>query len=223
MNGVSLPPFRVVQWILGSVILAVLLLVAYGNLVGNREASLRLAESRNLQQWGIALNLYLIENENQLPDVGSTPVSADQKRAWYNVLPPYVSETPLAELPPGERPRPGVPSFWIRPSSKPVKIWDPEVFFFNYGMNRFLQPVEGTRSFRIFEINFPGNVIFLAPVSDYSPAATPDAVDFGKDPKTGPAVLFCGGHVQPVPRDVLLATETLAAPTSPSSLSWFRQ
>lgn len=224
MRGSLLPPFRMVQWVLGGVILIVLGLVAYSNFVRSGQAGLRSAELRNLQQWGIALNLYLIDNENQLPEVGATPVSADQTRAWYNVLPPYISQTPLASLPEGERPRPGVPSLWVRPTTKPVKIWDPTVFYFDYAMNAFLQPQAGTRSFRIYEISFPGSVLFLVPVGGYSPGAKPEDVVFDKTEKPPVArVLFCDGHVQTVPRVVLDSPESRAVPSSGTSVSWYEK
>src|SRR5690242_5174151 len=131
--------------IIAAVILIVLGVVVYTITAKNAGEAQRVASFRNMQQWGIALNLYLIDNENQLPEVGRDPITPEQKKAWYNALPPYISQKSLADLPPGERPRPGVPSLWIDPATKPEKSWDPGVFFFNYGMNKYLQPEEGTR------------------------------------------------------------------------------
>jgi prepilin-type processing-associated H-X9-DG protein len=185
--------------------------------------------ARNLQQWGIALNLYLIDNENQLPEVGSTPIESSQKNAWYNALPEYLSMTPLADLPPGKRPQPGVPSFWIDPTSKKPRVWDPNVFYFNYAMNRYLQPQADVRSFRINELNYPGNVVFLTEVNDYEPAATPETVAFlhGKRPGSPSAVanvLFCDGHVAPVTRSVLVDDpEARTAAAAEKGVSWFQQ
>lgn len=218
-----LPGFGITRIAIAIVIVAVFSLVVYANLASRRSADERVAEARTLQQWGIALNLYLIENENQLPSVGTTPVTPEQKNAWFNVLPPYISETPLADLPAGQRPRPGVPSIWIRPGSKPVKIWDTEQFYFNHGMNRALQPVADVRSFRIFEIPFPGNVVFLAPVAGYDPWSEQTTLASPKDPKVTVPILFCDGHVQPVPVATLQAPDSLAAPTSSEAVSWFQQ
>jgi len=188
-----------------------------------------IASARNLQQWGIALNLYLIDNENQLPEVGATPIDAKQEKAWYNALPTYLSQTPLAELPVGQRPKPGVPSLWIDPTSKAPRVWDPEQFYFNYAMNRFLQPQENVRSFKINELNFPGNVVFLTEVNDYEPVVTPETVAFthGSHPTSPGAianVLFCDGHVAPVTRSVLVDNpDTRAAATAATGVSWFEQ
>jgi len=184
------------------------------------QESHRVSSLRNLQQWGIALNLYLIENGNELPEVGRTPVTPDQTKAWFNALPPYLSESPLAALQPGERPRPGVPSLWIRPESKPVKIWDPGVFFFNYGMNTALQPEEGKRSFRIYELRFPGSVIFLVPTSEFSPGASVETTVFSE---AGEAhILFCDGHAEAVPQSKLQDPSALSAASAEQGVSWFR-
>jgi len=208
--------------VLGAVLLAIFLKQQAG--------AIRLASSRNLQQWGIALNLHLIDNENQLPEVGEDPVTPEQTSAWFNALPPYISQPPLASLPPGQRPRPGVPSLWIDPASQPVKAWDPGVFYFNYGMNKFLQPLADTRSFRIYEITHPGHIIFLAEVAGYTPGIGPDEVifDVGGRRSNRPAaqthVLFCDGHVELVTRqNLVLDPVARTAAAAETGISWFEK
>jgi hypothetical protein len=183
--------------------------------------------ARNLQQWGIALNLYLIENENQLPTCGNNPVDDDQTAAWYNSLPVYLGQTPLAELPAGSRPTPGQPSLWIDPATKETRTWDDTVFYFNYGMNRFLQPDPALRPFKIYEIDYPGNVVFLTEVDGYEPVATPDTVVFRRGPAAPTAtalVLFCDGHVAPVTRGALVDDPaSREAATAETGVSWFEK
>lgn len=185
------------------------------------------ASARNLEQWGIALNLYLIDNGNQLPEVGGEPITAAQSKAWYNALPPYLNQTPLAELPVGQRPRPGVPSLWIDPALNPVRTWDDEQFYFNYGMNRSLQPQAGVRSFKINELSYPGNVVFLAEVEGFDPDVTPETVAFrhGHVKKTAATaqVLFCDGHVAAITRTVLTSEDALTAAAAEKGVSWFQQ
>ncbi len=216
--------------IVGFAILVVLAVVLAAILMKQKAEAKRVASSRNLQQWGIALNLYLIDNENQLPDADAEPVTPEQKKAWYNALPPYISQTPLADLPEGRRPRPGVPSLWIDPASREARVWDPSVFFFNYGMNKSLQPLEGTRSFRIYEINFPANVVFMTETEGYSPAITPENVVFRHggvrpaSPKAEAHVLFCDGHAQPVTRQQLVNDpNALSASAAETGVSWFQK
>ncbi len=220
MNGLNLPSLRTIRLAASALVLVGLAVTFFSLRARQNQEGQRVASLRNLQQWGIALNLYLIENGNELPEVGRTAITPEQTKAWFNVLPPYLSESPLADLPPGQRPRPGVPSLWIRPESKPVKIWDPEVFFFNYGMNSALQPEEGKRSFRIYELRFPGSVIFLVPTSDFSPGASVETTVFSaaKDAH----VLFCDGHVEAVPQSKLQDPSALAADAAGEGPSWFR-
>lgn len=218
------------RWVVLAAVVATLAAVGYATIAKSGEDAKKIGSARNLQQWGIALNLYLIDNENQLPEVGSLPIVPDQELAWYNALPPYISQPALAEIPPGERPRPGEASLWIDPSTKPVRAWDPEVFYFHYGMNEALQPDPGVRSFRIYEVPHPGNVIFLAEVDSYTPAAEPGDVAFRhgasnpSSPKASAHILFCDGHVQSVPRAVLLDDpRTLTAAAAEDGISWFKE
>ncbi|MGH8048391.1 MAG: hypothetical protein ACREKL_14200 [Chthoniobacterales bacterium] len=197
--------------------------------IGRGEQASGTASMHNLKQWGIALTIYLNDHENQLPEVGKTPIEASQENAWYNALPPYIGQTPLAEMPPDDRPRPGVPSIWIDPVLKPVRVWDPQTFYFNYAMNQALQPQGDVRSFKINELNYPGNIVFLAEVDGYDPSVTPDTVAFrhgGKStsPTATANVLFCDGHVAPVTRAVLVddpASRTAAE--AEHGVSWFEQ
>ncbi|MCX7869888.1 MAG: hypothetical protein N2322_08065, partial [Terrimicrobiaceae bacterium] len=208
----------------------VLAAVSIGAFAKRGEDARRVGSARNLQQWGIALNLFLMDHNNQLPEVGKAPVKPEQKNAWFNALPPYISKPSLADIPPGERPRPGVPSLWIDPSTRPVRSWDPEVFYFNYGMNAALQPDPSSRSFRIFEIPYPGNVVFMAEKDGYSPEVTPSSVAFRhggvkpQSPRATAHVLFCDGHVQAVPRSVLVEDPAaLKASSAAEGLSWFME
>jgi prepilin-type processing-associated H-X9-DG protein len=204
-----------------------LLVTAIVWLLGRGRDAAGAASAQNLRQWGIALNLYLIDNENQLPEVGSAPVDANQTKAWYDALPPYLGQTSLAELPAGQRPRPGAPSLWIDPAVKPARVWDPEVFYFNYAMNRALQPQAGVRSFKINELNAPGNVVFLAEVDGYDPDVTPETVAFRHGRTKSAAaiaqVLFCDGHVAPVTRAVLASDDALTAAAAEHGVSWFQK
>ena len=216
------------EWALGGVILLILGLVL-ALVWGQQRSNAREASAlRNLQQWGIALNLYLIDNDNDLPLVGAVPVDSAQSLAWFNALPPYLSRPPLATLPPGQRPRPGVESFWVSPATQPVRAWDDAVFYFGYGMNRFLQPDPELRSFRIHELERPGQVIFLSEKAGYDPALTPENIlspwGTGADPAS--LVLFCDGHVEKVPRNVLVEDpQTLSVRNleTEGGLSWFKE
>jgi len=214
-----------------AVSVAVIALAAFGvSWFLSRGSAANAAQSaRILQQWGIALNLYLIDNQNQLPEPGVTPVSRDQTSAWYNALPPYIGQKSLADLPAGSRPQPGVPSLWIVPGDRVPRAWDPEVFYFNYAMNQFLQPNAEVRSFRIYEIDNPQNVVFMTEVDQYESGVTPSRVTFrfgagGRSPRGVANVLFCDGHVEPVTRAVLVDDPaSRLADSAAEGVSWFEE
>lgn len=208
--------------ILAVIVALLLALAAFGWQQSRQRDASGLAGARNLQQWGIALNLYLIDNDNHLPSVGGDPISPKQESAWYNALPPYLSQTPLANLSEEQRPRPGDASLWIDPGTKAPRIWDSSVFFFHYGMNRYLQPDKNLRSYKVNELGRPGNVVFLTEVDGYEPFAIPDTVTFRHG--TTANVLFCDGHVAPVTRAVLVDDPlTLLSSTAEEGVSWFAE
>lgn len=206
-----------------------LIVAGIGWFMGRGSDASAAQSARNLQQWGIALNLYLIDNQNQLPGVGATPITAAQTSAWYNALPPYLGQGSLADLPPGSRPKPGVSSLWVVPGQREPRFWDNDVFLFNYAMNRALQPDATVRSFRIYEIEFPQHVVFMTEVNGYDPGVDPDTVDYrwgpgGVSPRAFANVLFCDGHVEPVPRATL--TDDPAARRAANArdgVSWFEE
>ena len=219
------------EWLFGG---GILLLLGFVLLFIWRQQTEEAREAqalRQLQQWGIALNLYLLDNDNILPAVGGMPISAEQSHAWYNALPPYIGRPALASLAPGERPRPGVLSFWVGPTSRSVRAWDENEFFFGYGMNRFLQPTPEDRSFKVGELGRPGQVIFLGEIAGFEPVLTPETIltpwgpGRGESPRSQGKILFCDGHVEGVSREVLLddpATRQ-AANLAAGGISWFKE
>jgi len=217
------------QWIFAGLVAVIAIATSVALLNRQQADASRSASMRNLQQWGIALTLYLIDNNNQLPEVGEAPVTAEQPKAWYNALPPYISRKPLADLPPGERPRPGVPSLWVDPSSKPVRAWDDQQFYFHYAMNRALQPEAGQRSFRIYEINKPARVVFLTEVDGYQPGVTPETVAYrhgrkAPHPEAEAYVIFGDAHVERVSKAVLTDDpDNRKSAQAETGLSWFME
>lgn len=160
----------------------------------------RLASFQNLQQWGIALNLHLIDHNNQLPQVGSAPIGPQPGGAWYNTLPTYLSREPLGGQGEAARPQPGDGSIWFDPSAEPPRRASAGEFYFTYGMNRYLQPDPAQPSYSIFDLDTPGAIVFLTEKSGFSPGVMPPEVEFrhhkaeGGDARLA-FVLFCDGHV----------------------------
>jgi len=167
--------------------------------VSHAEKTARQASRNNLLQWGIALNLYLIENRNELPHPGSDAPSNEEERAWYNSLPLYLSQPALTEL---ESNPNALKQLWTNPAAPEQPLVQNGQYFFYYGMNLWLQP-KGEEPLRIYDIEDPTATVFMTEVYSPFPHSLPDRVDyrFGEKPSSGEAfahVLFCDGHVEPV-------------------------
>lgn len=182
------------------------------------------ASRNNLLQWGIALNLYLIENRNRLPDPGGVEGGAAEHN-WYNALPVYLSQPPLDELAnsPG-----AVRHLWINPAAPSREISGPEGNFFYYGMNLWLG--RESSPMRIFDIEDPTSTVFLTEIFSPEPHVLADRVDyrFGKkvpSPRAQAHVLFCDGHVELVDKarlsDDPAASDPRGTMTRPTWVPYF--
>jgi len=96
-NGFTLIELLVVIAIIA--ILAALLLPA---LAGAKKSAQKISCVSSLRQWGLALQMYVGNFEDVLPRDGMNASGmygagdSQQPGAWFNLLPPYVSEKPLA-------------------------------------------------------------------------------------------------------------------------------
>jgi len=195
--------FSLAEWsvLLGLLIMGIIIVVPV--YLSHGEKTKRLASRNNLLQWGIALNLYLIENRNELPHVGSDSPSPEEEFAWYNTLPLYLSQSPLTELSAGAP----IPGLWINPAAPKRPVIGSGTYFFYYGMNQWLQ-AEPDNPLRIYDIEDPTATVFMTEVFTPMPFSLPEQVDyrFGKkipSPEAIAHVLFCDGHVEPVTKSQL--------------------
>lgn len=190
-----------------------------------QEGSARLISLNNLQQWGIAFNLFLIENDNRLPQVGLDLGGEPNLFAWYNALPVYLSQKPLFELAGTGLPRPGQPGIWMDPAARPDEFNGAGEFWFSYAMNRWLQPDPKRPSYKIYEIADPGATVFLVETASRQPGVLPGESRFRhRHPRTGePAaqVLFCDGHAAAVTRSELVEVPAIDDPDQPlAPITW---
>ena len=110
--------FTLIELLVVIAIIAILAAMLLPALAKAKERSRRIACLGNLRQWGISLNMYLDDNNQVFPDfsIGNAtpgaPSGYDQDNiywtdlaifaaggfgnsAWFNALPPYVSQQPL--------------------------------------------------------------------------------------------------------------------------------
>jgi prepilin-type N-terminal cleavage/methylation domain-containing protein/prepilin-type processing-associated H-X9-DG protein len=110
--------FTLIELLVVIAIIAILAAMLLPALATAKERAKRIACLGNLRQWGVSLNMYLDDNSQIFPDfsIGNStpgaPAGYDQdniywtdlanfaaggygSRAWFNALPPYVSQPPL--------------------------------------------------------------------------------------------------------------------------------
>ncbi len=200
-------------WLAVLAVVATLGFVAAGYLGSRSDRALQALSLRNLLQWGIALNLHLVDNEDRLPEVGGGEASADLPLAWYNSLPAYIGQEPVTAIPADKRPKPGDPSIWMDPGASPKELqagWGEH--FFTLGMNYWLQPLDTEPAYKIYLLTDPARTVFLTQTAGARPGIAPDTVAFRYRGRGGDAeatVLFCDGHAETMSRAALSGYGTI--------------
>ena len=208
------------------VLLIMLSLAVVPFIRGEKRGAANIVAMNNLVQWGIGLNLYLLDHENRLPSVGPTQPDAELKDAWYNALPPYLSQAPYGKVSGvGFKREDTSASIWSDPSLEKLFGKTHEVFIFPYAMNRYLQPVPSQPAYAVYDVQSPRSVVFLSEAASTDPGLLPGAVSyrFDRNPQSSSAkahVLFVDGHVAPVTREILSAPQTMAAGDRMPDVSW---
>jgi prepilin-type processing-associated H-X9-DG protein len=180
------------------VVVAVLLLaVAFPYWQHRTRSTQRSISLQNLRQWGIALNLYLVENNNVLPASGTKP---NDEHAWFNTLPTYLSLKPLA----GQSAESVLDiGLWTDPAAKIPSMSGPASPV-TYGMNAWLHPDPAVAPYRIYDVEDPTTTFFLIASDPGRLRVLPGQMAF-RHGKSNPAhpearshVLFCDGHVEEI-------------------------
>lgn len=174
------------------------LAVALPYFLHQARAAARSASLQNLRQWGIALNLYLVENDHTLPASGHL---REDPAAWFEGLPPYLSLPPLSQTPPaavhGD-------SLWAYPGVKLPNGTSGSASRVTYGYNIWLQPESARPPWRIYEIEDPSATLFLVETGPGTLLAQPSDMAFPHDKSRTGLALFCDGHVEAVTREAAL-------------------
>ncbi|GAT32883.1 prepilin-type N-terminal cleavage/methylation domain-containing protein [Terrimicrobium sacchariphilum] len=153
----------------------------------------------HLQQWGVALQLYIQDHDGFLPRRGQgvRPVTViDRDEDWFNCLPPYLEMSPYKELyAHGQAPRPGLRSIFLCPGAK---IPEDCVHFISYGMNMYLSRWDQRDASRVVQLPRPSSLAFLADSPGGYASTVPSRSEYSVVPRHsgGANVVFLDGHVQ---------------------------
>jgi len=193
------------------------ILLAIPFLTTQKKQHTQIHSVENLRQWGIALNLALPDVSNQLPWKGDPWEQARKaplfNYAWYILLPPYISQPALDEIPENHQPRVGEKSIWVNPAvaKRDLPRGASRVFF--YAMNAYLSTDK--ELLRISRVHNPSATVFMAETASESASLRPENVIslFGntrnprKDPEGMAHFLFCDGRVAAVTRRTFAAKD----------------
>ncbi|MEK0448283.1 MAG: hypothetical protein RL088_551 [Verrucomicrobiota bacterium] len=214
-NPAKAAGFTLLELLVVIAIIAVLSALVLTGISKSRSRADQSTSANNLRQWGTALMSSLADFDSRLPSTGATGGATDfaDKDAWFNRLPSYMNELPLADPQIESRvPKAGQNSVWLNPASpreevgrlmKPPKQW-----YFSYAMNRYLSTAE-ERTLSKLRLESAHSTVFMGEQGDDVSELRPDKINavFGpgspKDGKENAAhFLFCDGHVELVTRDI---------------------
>ena len=203
--------FTLIELLVVMVIIAILAALLLPTFRAVQRKGQQTASMNNLRQWGVALAASLADNNNVFPADGQdsgAKIHIDQAEAWFNRLPPYLSEPRLADRR-SEPPLAGQKSIWINPAvpgSVNAGVTKGQSYLFCYGMNYWLYKKDKYLSMPAIE--FPSGTVFMSETNEigYS-VVNPSFIRayFGEgDPVTSPEnvanFVFCDGHIASLKR-----------------------
>jgi prepilin-type N-terminal cleavage/methylation domain-containing protein/prepilin-type processing-associated H-X9-DG protein len=156
----------------------------------------------NEHQWALALNMYNDDWNEYYPydgDFSTPPCSVLNTDAWFNVLPPYVSQKTLCQLYTlGQYPTPRENSVWVDPSAtnKAPNVSQNNAVFY-YSLSTCLHKESDTNiGFRRDRMTTPPNtIVFCEEPEDQFPE-TNGQYDTVTRHSGGSNFVFGDGHVE---------------------------
>ncbi len=95
--------FTLIELLVVIAVIAILAALLLPALAKAKDKAKQVSCMSNQRQWGLALQMYSLDNNNGIPHDGTGQVSpgsylpgdSQQPNAWFNLLPPLVGEKPL--------------------------------------------------------------------------------------------------------------------------------
>lgn len=190
--------FTLIELLVVIAIIAILVGVLLPSLARAKDKARATQCISNLRQWGIALTLYVAENEDCIPRRGQgvQPLFLiDRPEDWFNALPPVLGLPSYQSLVTNAAiPQPNDHSILVCPNAQA----NGSAHFLSYAMNMFVSPWIRPLPHRLSEIPQPAAVVFMAdgPVgySSTVPSVKPYCVPARHGQRANLA--FLDGHVQ---------------------------
>ena len=192
-RGFTLPELLVVLAVIAA--LGSLLLPALSRA---REKSKAAQCLGNLQQWSLALSLYLHDNNDAIPRRGQgvQPLhDLDRPDDWINALPPLIGLPAFQTLAAtGKIPKPRDLSVYVCPTARATT----NEYFLSYGMNFYLSPTLRPAPHRLPEIPRPASLVFMADGGCAHSSTVPSSQAYSTQAQHGSRanLTFLDGHAQ---------------------------
>jgi prepilin-type processing-associated H-X9-DG protein/prepilin-type N-terminal cleavage/methylation domain-containing protein len=200
--------FTLVELLAVMALIAILMGLLLPSVVRARQSANQLTCASNLRQWGLAMQMYAVQNNGYLPRRGQGVGPTQQVTRlpdWFNALPPFLKMHPYMDMVASNdivRPGDGN-SLWLCPSASDM----PGSYYWSYAMNMGLSVWEtdqnngnpdkvssvGNTSLMVFLADAPGNYCSVFPskfANGYNPV-----------PRHNNSVNICflDGHVVAIP------------------------
>ena len=160
----------------------------------------------NLRQWGLALQMYIKDNDSYLPRRGQgvQPVTQlNRPDDWFNSLSPYLELPPYSQLAQtGRIPKPHDRSVFVCPTAEAS---DSSPNFITYGMNMYISRWDQPERTKITKLLNTSTLAFLADTPGGYASTFPSTMPYSVVARhSGRAnVCFLDGHVQTFSGDYL--------------------
>jgi len=191
-------------------IIAILIGLLLPTLGRARKASSQASCISNLRQWGLATQMYAIENHGYLPRRGqgvAPTVQVDRLADWFNVLPPMLKLDAYTDLNANNQiPRPGgASSVWLCPDAADFE----GKYYWSYGMNMGLSVENGAQNNgmpdKISSVGDASTMALFADAPGNYCSVFPSRFANGYNPvarhNKGVNICFLDGHATAVPWD----------------------
>lgn len=193
--------FTLIELLIVIGIVAVLAAMSVSSLAALRTKARSTQCISNLNQWGMALQHYLRDNDGYLPRRGQGVQQVFQltnRDDWFNVLPEYLDMPAYSNLwLAGKIPKPHDRSVFVCPAAE-ANTTGGSTNFITYGMNMYICRYDQTNRTKIIQLPNISTLAFLADSPGGYASTVPSAYGYSVIARHGgyANVAFFDGHVQ---------------------------
>jgi prepilin-type N-terminal cleavage/methylation domain-containing protein/prepilin-type processing-associated H-X9-DG protein len=190
--------FTLVELLVVIAIVAVLAALLLPTLGTGRAKARRAQCAAQLQQWGVALQMYAQDNAEAIPRRGQgvRPLTQlNRPEDWFNALAPELGQPGFGSyIASASTNANSPPAIFVCPAAKPA----PSRYFLTYAMNMYLSPWNESEPHRLNSIPTPAAVVFLADGGIGYCSAFPAFAEYSPQARHRQTanLVFLDGHVE---------------------------